>query len=773
MATSPPSSFRERPPLQSGFRRSFTAPPRSLSFHEKAGLDPSDAAAEILYLHPSTRTVKFSPPFSAIPSASSSIPSQDLDYPVDTVETLPWATPTETTVASGVLRIEKVQGSTNFVKSGNVNQAIMRNSQCWCVDGESKFVLRIAKFQYYRIELPSKTEEDKAKVEELKLLLKKILRFELTPCPFKRGFHVELPESAITPRRKGTWKRRQSTLNSSPLGGTSSPTSRPRGSRAQVSQPSTPSTRKGEESEQIESGSEFDEHDTQSDSTGAEDEPGSHSVDATTPEPAHDSSDDEEDSSVDRDSEEEGSDTSKPSPTLDQAKAPSSSVHPSPLDTDTDPSKETQVQQSEAKSAEPHPSSAKALISDGAPVVPEEQARLAEVNTAQEGVSAPTVEVDKTEESGEEENGEEESGEEDEDESGEEAPTLQRFDVEESDVQEVDVQQAGAQDLAVQEVDVQQADAQDPTVQDISLQESVVEELSVQEPHIPDTSFQEYDKQHSDLEDLQLEPELERQSTETMSIASSVASFHSLASMDSPTSPAYPSPPASDDGGLPSPTPHAERIDPLAMHAQSLHKREISELTIRPSSPRLGGRPNYEPSFSDRPSTSASDFPSTPLLMRSSASDTSWPEIETPGSYPTNQLRRRLKLRRSLSPLPPSSTVFVPPPQQNQSGHLAAAILQKACSLALGKPIEVAVMLIHILARIAGGATVNDLINGELFKKPRQEREQQRNPSLPEQIEVSQDEDLDEDDFGVPIRGRTKSAETARDDDVDSLLDLD
>jgi len=82
-------------------------------------------------------------------------------------------------------------------------------------------------------------------------------------------------------------------------------------------------------------------------------------------------------------------------------------------------------------------------------------------------------------------------------------------------------------------------------------------------------------------------------------------------------------------------------------------------------------------------------------------------------------------------------------------------------------------MLIHILARIAGGATVNDLINGELFKKPRQEREHQRNPNQLDQMEVNKDEDLDEDDFGVPIRGRTKSAETARDHDADSLLDLD
>src|SRR3989440_6565534 len=159
MASSSP--IQERPVFQSGFRRSATLPQRSLSFHERAGLDPSDSAADILYTHPSARIIKFSPPYTAIHSVSTPIP-HDLDYPVDTVETLPWASTTETTVASGLLIIEKVQGSTNFLKSGAVMHAILRNSQCLCVDGESKFVLRIGKFQYYRIELPTNSEEDRA-----------------------------------------------------------------------------------------------------------------------------------------------------------------------------------------------------------------------------------------------------------------------------------------------------------------------------------------------------------------------------------------------------------------------------------------------------------------------------------------------------------------------------------------------------------------------------------------------------------------------------------
>src|SRR5690349_5879704 len=130
MASSSPF-YGDPPPLR-GFRRSVTLPHRRLSLHERAGLETSDAAADILYSHPTARIVSFTPPTSGIPLTTSPIPP-DTDYPVDTIETLPWASTFETTVASGFLKIEKVQGSTNFLKSGSVMHAILRNSQCWCV----------------------------------------------------------------------------------------------------------------------------------------------------------------------------------------------------------------------------------------------------------------------------------------------------------------------------------------------------------------------------------------------------------------------------------------------------------------------------------------------------------------------------------------------------------------------------------------------------------------------------------------------------------------
>ncbi|GAB7347573.1 hypothetical protein MBLNU459_g4460t1 [Dothideomycetes sp. NU459] len=79
----------------------------------------------------------------------------------------------------------------------------MPRSQCWCVDGSSKFAFRVLPNQYYRIELPGETEEDKELVEHLKVTLAKVLYYERTACPFQRGFNVGLPEMLdIKERRK-------------------------------------------------------------------------------------------------------------------------------------------------------------------------------------------------------------------------------------------------------------------------------------------------------------------------------------------------------------------------------------------------------------------------------------------------------------------------------------------------------------------------------------------------------------------------------------------
>ncbi|KAE8152222.1 inheritance of peroxisomes protein 1-domain-containing protein [Aspergillus avenaceus] len=191
------------PQIQSSIRRSTTLPTKLIlrSTRSVESLRPSQ---NDVFFHPAAKVVHFAPrALAPIPSSTS---PADFDYPVDTVETLPWRSPTERTVAIAPLRLENVHGLTVFLKCGSVVHAILKNSQCWCVDGESTFVLRIRPLTYYRIELPNESEDDKESVMAMKEALPRILRYEVTPCPFKRGFTVEIPEEAKVPRRKKAWR---------------------------------------------------------------------------------------------------------------------------------------------------------------------------------------------------------------------------------------------------------------------------------------------------------------------------------------------------------------------------------------------------------------------------------------------------------------------------------------------------------------------------------------------------------------------------------------
>ncbi|KGO77403.1 Inheritance of peroxisomes protein 1 [Penicillium italicum] len=197
-----PESPSELGQIQS-LRRSLTLPTKLNPLAQRRSSVPN-TPEHVIFHHPSAKIVHFSPRALA-PIPSSSAPS-DFDYPVDTIETLPWRSATERTVATAPLRLEKVHGSTAFLKCGNVVHAILKNSQCWCVDGASKFVLRIRPLTYYRIEIPYETEDDQSLVRDLKIAFPTVLRYEVTPCPFKRAFSVELPTDAITPRRKKAWQ---------------------------------------------------------------------------------------------------------------------------------------------------------------------------------------------------------------------------------------------------------------------------------------------------------------------------------------------------------------------------------------------------------------------------------------------------------------------------------------------------------------------------------------------------------------------------------------
>ncbi|KAJ5198054.1 uncharacterized protein N7498_007171 [Penicillium cinerascens] len=196
----PPSEFSGS--IQS-IRRSVTLPTK-LNPQARRGSGAPNIGENVIFYHPSAKIVHFAPR-ALVPIPSSTAPT-DFDYPVDTIETLPWRSASERTVATAPLRLERVHGLTVFLKCGNVVHAILKNSQCWCVDGVSKFVLRIRPLTYYRIELPYETEEDKISVGDLKVALPTVLRYEVTPCPFKRAFTVEIPEDAMAPRRKKAWR---------------------------------------------------------------------------------------------------------------------------------------------------------------------------------------------------------------------------------------------------------------------------------------------------------------------------------------------------------------------------------------------------------------------------------------------------------------------------------------------------------------------------------------------------------------------------------------
>lgn len=109
------------------------------------------------------------------------------------------------TLAAGPLRIYRVTSSNvSFLNSGTLLHTIFPRSQCWCVDGESVFVLRIRQDTYYRIELPFDSPEDTEKVEQFRKVLSQVLQYEKTRCPFTRGFETEIDqvERPKTPPRK-------------------------------------------------------------------------------------------------------------------------------------------------------------------------------------------------------------------------------------------------------------------------------------------------------------------------------------------------------------------------------------------------------------------------------------------------------------------------------------------------------------------------------------------------------------------------------------------
>ncbi|KAI7363744.1 hypothetical protein KC354_g6246 [Hortaea werneckii] len=210
MSTTTPSTPESAAPRRTATNRSFTVPSKmQMTSRHNAPTAEIGAAEgiETLYVHPNANIIKFST------SGPASRPSSSMGSPRpaggdSTGGTIPWKNATERAMAAGPMEIYRVPGSVSFLHSGSLLHAIMPRSQCWCVDGVSKFAFRVLPDTYYRIELPGETPEDLEKVEELKLVLAKVLFYERSSCPFARGFHVEVNEDEALKQPKGLGRQK-------------------------------------------------------------------------------------------------------------------------------------------------------------------------------------------------------------------------------------------------------------------------------------------------------------------------------------------------------------------------------------------------------------------------------------------------------------------------------------------------------------------------------------------------------------------------------------
>jgi hypothetical protein len=785
MASSP--SYGDRPPLQ-GFRRSFTTPHRQPSYHERASQSDADAGSELLYTHPSVRIISFSPPPPETVVSKTNQISKDADYPIDTVETLPWRSRTEDLVASGRLIIEKVRGSVWFFKCGtSFTFAVLRNSQCWCVDGESKFVWRKGKFQYYRLELPTSTPEQQEKVEELKEALCKVLKFEKTPCPFKRGFHVDLPEDAITPRRKGKWKPKEGSLPNTPDTDTpplprtknsrswslhgQSPLPVPESRRASdmgfaqrlyplgTRRDRTSGLRSSTPSSVIssEEGTSYGQPEY-SDGTSNSDDHDFFPEDEYISQEKPESPMPQKVETRPRRVEEARRIFDRPPNAFETRRAPSERRTRSiALETFRPMMADTRRSESASRAFNTFDLSAR---------------KEPEWNSSQQESELLSPTTRREQDWGED--GMKTASEHAADPSATELPASPPESVDYDQRQEASLPDFGTSTTnnMLEAPEAEEDLTESGVIENKGLFSQLLAELQFEaclsppsnpiQPLDPVPNLRPLDAEAPQLEsdvkaesvpelkDTQKEAEpaievlpVEESLDDSASVVSTADSFHTTTSEDM----SYPKPH------------HATELlqspDGLTT-SRFQHKRGVSEMTVTASN--FGEDDDVE-------------RPNTPRLIKSSASDDSWPDVVTPANVQEG-LRQRLKSRRSLSPMPPSSTVYVPRSTPRNT-HMTSVVLQKAVNLALVKPIEVVALVVHVLARIAGGASLNDLLTGELFRRPEQHR---RNSSFPDRLSPHHDDD--EDDFGVPIRGRTRSAETdatkeERDTDADSMFDLD
>ncbi|KAL9623826.1 MAG: hypothetical protein Q9160_001817 [Pyrenula sp. 1 TL-2023] len=728
-------------PILQPIRRSFTTPirPPPSSVQPPAQADPSDSAADILFKHPAVKIVAFSPPvstYSSAPgrlrSASSPLASpNDCDCPVDAIETLPWYSTTEKTVASGLLVVEKVRGSACFLKCGQITQALMRNSQCWCVDNISKFVIRVRALTYYRIELPPDSEDDKAKIEEFKTALSKIIRYEKTPCPFKRGFKVDLPEEVRTPKKKRAWTPRKSLAEALP-NISNRPQTAPEQQVDEIIARDKAAWTNNDNSYCVNNATRIDDSDTTDESaTTSESEVSrtSHSppFEPITPTPSKRLSKvqpvvdalEQELAKATEATRRQSLPVRRGSSYQDRAReqlAPlPSDSRPDISDTSSENQKQTEEIPPEVADFELEEAPLTALKGtppDWPMSEPSQDASATEsLSTANPSLEAvqghPLTEASLEEDSSD--SSRDHHLNHDLEMSLEEAPS------------------AIAERTLYSDAEAEKAS--DPSL-GLNSETYDLSQLAAL-PKLPSTARSESPNSS-----------ISRRATvseDAQSIASSFASFHSATSLDFEDDPLTPSPPT-----FPSHSPFVHSTDSKSAISSPEHKRDISELTVTTLFPSS----TADIATAETPVQSLQQ--TSPVYVLPTTSPMSdWPMVSSssstnPGAIGLRQ--RLLRPRRSLSPLPHPSTLSGSPQSRSSGKRLARAIIQKASAITLGKPIEMAAILLQVIGRIASGATVADLLSGDLFRRP--------TSNVAANDSESSD---DEDDYGMPIRGRDRS----------------
>ncbi|KAI0474267.1 inheritance of peroxisomes protein 1-domain-containing protein [Xylaria cf. heliscus] len=237
---------QSRPSSPSSFSPSFSPSPSPASRPGTATAATAAAAAggpeelvETLYSHPSVRIISFT---SSRRGFTTSLPASDNNVPPGS---LPPSSHLERTIAVGAFRIYRAPGSVAFLSCGSALQPILPKSQCWCINEDnSRFVLQIRRPQYWRIEVPVADPDDAHRAVLLRDIFDKILLFEKTECPFERSFTVELPDPPETPVKKKAWTAEGKNLISSPFeSDLSPPAHEPRAiSRGQLSYDMSPAS---------------------------------------------------------------------------------------------------------------------------------------------------------------------------------------------------------------------------------------------------------------------------------------------------------------------------------------------------------------------------------------------------------------------------------------------------------------------------------------------------------------------------------------------------